>query len=136
MPEITTLFIKTVLFVMAALLPIMNPPGNAPVFLSLTGGASEKVRALIARRVGRNAFFLLLAAMLIGSYVLAFFAISLPVVKVAGGLLVISTGWNLLVTEEQSPGTHAVSTASSAWGLDRVANKAFYPLTFPLTVGP
>jgi multiple antibiotic resistance protein len=136
MTEIITSIVKTVLFVMAALLPIMNPPGNAPVVLALTAGASEQVRALIARRIARNVFSLLLAAMLVGSYVLAFFGISLPVVKVAGGLLVISTGWGLLATEDPSPTTQAMPSGSSPWSPDRVAQKAFYPLTFPLTVGP
>lgn len=93
-------FVKTVFFVLAALLPIMNPPGNAPIFHSLTAGASDATRNALAWRVAVNTFILLVAGMFIGTHVLAFFGVSLPVVKVAGGLLVIATAWKLLNTEE------------------------------------
>ncbi len=71
--------------------------------------------------------------MLIGSYVLAFFGISLPIVRVAGGLVVIGTGWRLLHSGniDDQPGAHVVE----AWERE-LARRGFYPLTFPLTVGP
>ena len=65
----------------AALLPITNPPGNAPIFLALTHGMSDGARRAMARRVGLNSMLLLLAAAFVGSHVLAFFDISLPVVR-------------------------------------------------------
>ncbi|QRX83783.1 MarC family protein [Glaciimonas sp. PAMC28666] len=126
-------FVKTVFFVLAALLPIMNPPGNAPIFHSLTAGASDATRNALAWRVAVNTFILLVAGMFIGTHVLAFFGISLPVVKVAGGLLVIATAWKLLNTEE----VQKVETIpGSLWTKELASKKAFYPLTFPFTVGP
>jgi multiple antibiotic resistance protein len=118
----------------AALLPIVNPPGCAPVFLSMTPGASDATRTLLARRVALNGFLLLLAAMLIGSHVLGFFGLSLSVVKIAGGLLVIATGWSL-VNSEGAPesASMAPKVASAA---DEITRRSFYPLTFPLTIGP
>lgn len=126
-------FVKTVFFVLAALLPIMNPPGNAPIFHSLTAGASDATRNALAWRVAVNTFILLVAGMFIGTHVLAFFGVSLPVVKVAGGLLVIATAWKLLNTEE----VQKVETIpGSLWTKELASKKAFYPLTFPFTVGP
>jgi multiple antibiotic resistance protein len=54
-----------------------------------------QARRRLASVVARNAFVLLVAAMLVGSYVLAFFGISLPVVRVAGGLVLLASGWRL-----------------------------------------
>src|SRR5690242_5681293 len=87
---------KNTLLVVAALFPIVNPIGNTPIFLSLTHGLSEKGRANLARMVAVNGLSLILASIFIGSHILTFFGISLPVVQVAGGLIVISTGWALL----------------------------------------
>ncbi|MDP5009397.1 MAG: NAAT family transporter [Glaciimonas sp.] len=125
-------FFKTVLFVMGALLPIMNPPGNAPIFHSLTAGASNATRNALAQRVAINAFILLVGGMFIGTHVLSFFGISMPVVKVAGGLLVIATAWKLLTTEEAK----IDAVPESMWTTELASKKAFYPLTFPFTVGP
>lgn len=126
-------FMKTVLFVLAALLPIMNPPGIAPVFHALTLSASDTTRNTLAWRVAINAFILLIAGMFIGTHVLAFFGISLPVVKVAGGLLVVATAWKMLNTDEM-PQTETIP--DSLWTQELASEKAFYPLAFPLTVGP
>jgi len=116
----------------AALFPIVNPVGNAPIFLSLTRGASAETRATLARRIAVNGFVLLVVSMLIGSYILAFFGISLPVVQVAGGLVLTATGWSLL---SRPPGEASAEPAVESSHRDWV-QQSFYPLTLPLTVGP
>ena len=63
-------------YVLAPLLPTLNPAATAPIFLGLTEGASAGTRALLARRIARNIFVLMLCSILVGSYVLALFAIS------------------------------------------------------------
>ncbi len=126
---------KTVFVVVAALLPILDPPGAAPIFLAMTHGASPAVRAALARRIAMNVFFMLVIAMFVGSFVLEFFGISLPVVRVAGGLLVCSTAWQLL-TAPDPQGTGDAALAASTTSLAALSERAFYPLTFPLTCGP
>jgi multiple antibiotic resistance protein len=125
-------YANIVLFTLAALLPIVNPLGSAPIFLSMTADLPPDARRRLARVVARQAFLLLLAAMLIGSYVLKLFGVSLPIVRVGGGLLVAANGWRLL-NAESSQSTDA--RPIDAWERE-VARRAFYPLTFPLTVGP
>jgi multiple antibiotic resistance protein len=132
MPAELRQIIEGVLFVFAALLPIVNPFAGAPMFLALTGDCTPALRASLARRVARNAFLLLLGSVFVGNYVLAFFGLSVPVVQVAGGLIVCGLGWELLRQDSTAPNPeHAV-------GPDPVEmrNRAFYPLTLPLTVGP
>ena len=125
--------VRTSLLIIGALFPIINPLGNAPIFLSLTSGYPGEVRTAIARRVAINGFCLLVVSVLIGTHILAFFGISLPVVQVGGGMVVVATGWSLLTRsdDEDSERSGAKSTQPS-----ELADQAFYPLTLPLTVGP
>jgi multiple antibiotic resistance protein len=123
---------NAVLFTLAALLPIVNPLGSAPIFLSMTADLPSAARRKLAIAVGRNSFLMLMAAMLVGTYVLRIFGVSLPIVRVAGGLLVTANGWRLLNHDESAD---AKPDVVEAWERE-VARRAFYPLTFPLTVGP
>src|SRR5436309_1704994 len=95
--------LRSCLLVLTALFPIVNPLGNSPIFLSLTPGFSGNSRALLARSIALNSFWLLTGSMLIGGYILDFFGISIPVVQIGGGLVVMSTGWALLKTDGKSP---------------------------------
>ncbi len=123
--------VETVLLVFAALLPIVNPLGGAPVFLAMTGDCTPELRSAIAKKIATNAFFLLLASVFIGSYVLEFFGLSIPVVQVAGGVVVCAAGWDMLRQRDEAPPAPASPPTASA-----LASRAFYPLTLPLTVGP
>jgi multiple antibiotic resistance protein len=117
------------LLVYAGLFPIVNPVGSAPIFLALTRHNSIAVRRRLVDRVTINSFILLLGSLFVGSHVLVFFGITLPVVWIAGGLAVASFAWRLLR-----------DGAEPAQGPDKVDETApvdaFYPLTMPLTVGP
>jgi multiple antibiotic resistance protein len=119
------------LLVFAALFPIVNPVGGAPVFLAMTHGIGSAKRALLARRIAINAFLLVLASIFVGGYVIEFFGLSVPVIQVGGGLLVCSVAWDLLRSDE-TQSEMSVQTPSS----EQLAARAFYPLTMPLTVGP
>jgi multiple antibiotic resistance protein len=125
-------FVEGVFLVFAALLPIVNPLGAAPVFLAMTRYADDGTRAMLARKVTINSFVLLLVSMFIGGYVLEFFGLSVPVVQIAGGLVVCSVAWDLLRGGATSKSTGAETSRDP----DLVATEAFYPLTLPLTVGP
>ncbi len=124
--------LKSALLIVSALIPIVNPLGGSPIFLAVTHEYSNAARKLLSRRIALNSFFLLVASFLIGTYILAFFGISLPVVQVGGGLIVVSTGWTML---KQRDDDHRGDVQKNVNPLD-VFRKAFYPLTLPLTVGP
>jgi multiple antibiotic resistance protein len=102
--------LKNTLLIVGVLFPIVNPIGNAPIFLSLTRGLSSRGRTVLARMIALNDLTLILISIFIGTHILTFFGISLPVVQVGGGLVVISTGWTLLrqssdgETDEKSAG--------------------------------
>jgi len=125
---------KYTLLVVGALFPIVNPIGNTPIFLSLTRGLSSHGRTVLARMIALNGLVLLLASIFIGTYILAFFGISLPVVQVGGGLVVISTGWTLLRRPADDDDREQGSKKECEE--QTYSRQAFYPLTLPLTVGP
>lgn len=126
---------KSIVLIVSALFPIVNPIGGSPVFLVLTQGYSTNERRLLARRVAINSFILLIASVVVGTHILSFFGISLPVVQVGGGLVVVSTGWAMLTRTDPGASGDRGEMHQAASSED-ILNKAFYPLTLPLTVGP
>jgi multiple antibiotic resistance protein len=115
----------------AGLFPIVNPLESAPFFLALTKSLPPVRRNALARSVAINGFVLLLGSMALGPWLLQFFGIQLPVVRIAGGLVVTALGWKLL-TEDQW-----TDHAGTGFGREPPgAVGSFYPLTMPLTVGP
>jgi multiple antibiotic resistance protein len=126
-------FLRNVLLIVGALFPIVNPLGNVPIFLTLTAGFTSAMRTVLARKIALNGFLLLAGSILIGTNILAFFGISLPVVQVGGGMVVIATAWSLLNRRDDQDGRQDSKHSASASDPYR---RAFYPLTLPLTVGP
>lgn len=122
---------KTLLLTLSALFPIVNPLGGSPIFLARTTSYPSEARRNLAQQVAVNSFFILVGSYFIGTYILQFFGISLPVVQVGGGLIVISTGWSLLKQGgDERKELHQGLQPQDLYG------QAFYPLTLPLTVGP
>lgn len=121
--------VNAFLLVYAGLFPIVNPVGGAPLFLGATRHCTDEERHVLARRVGINSLILLLGSLFFGAAVLEFFGITLPVVRIAGGLVVSVFGWTLLQS-----GGHLGNRSDAASGVPNP--DAFYPLTMPLTVGP
>ncbi|MEN9658252.1 MAG: hypothetical protein RL571_1717 [Pseudomonadota bacterium] len=137
MLQTLTLFFGNMLLVFGALMPILNPPGHAPIFLSMTANYNSLERTILARRVGIYSFVLLLVSMFIGSYVLEFFGVSLPIVRVGGGLLVATAGWRLMSASDEVHKTEEmVEINQNRPSNEELRQRAFYPLTFPITVGP
>jgi multiple antibiotic resistance protein len=134
MTETATAFIRAALFALVTLLPIINPAGGAPIFLSMTPGISDTVRTTLARRIAWNSCLLLVGAMLAGSYVLIVFGLTLSAIKMAGGILVIATAWHLIRAEHSPDAT--IAATSIATVPDHALSRTFIPLTFPLTIGP
>ncbi len=125
-------FAGIVFVAVAALLPIIDPFGGAPIYLAMTQWLTGPERARTAKLVALNSFVLLLASILIGAYVLDFFGVSIPAVQVAGGIVVCALAWSLL----NGPVTPPVSAPVDPTTVDNVSQRAFYPITMPLTVGP
>ena len=127
--------VSTFLLVFAAMLPIVNPAGSALIFYDLTKHLSPQARGALARLIAIYSFVILNGSLYVGAYLLAFFGISIPVLRVAGGLIVAAAGWRFLMTQETDDTAEASEATASAPSGQYLA-LAFYPLTLPLTTGP
>jgi multiple antibiotic resistance protein len=124
-------FIKILTVTYFTLFPVVNPIGDAPIFLSLTRRYPESVQKILSRKIAAYGFVILVVSLLVGSEILAALGVQLFVVQLAGGLVVAVTGWNLLKEKtEENP------TDSEPATLEDALEHAFFPLTLPLTVGP
>lgn len=124
--------VRNVLLIFAALLPIVNPLGMAPIFAAITLGYPEKIRRSVALRVAINGVALLVSSLFIGGYILQFFGISLAAVQVGGGVVVTFAGWQILNRKTDM----SERVVDSPPNNQEILSQAFYPLTMPLTVGP
>jgi multiple antibiotic resistance protein len=121
---------KSLFLVLSALFPIVDPLVS-PFFLALTSEYGPEARKELSWRIAWNSFFLLVGSYFVGTYILAFFGISLPVVQVGGGLVVVASGWTLLMQrDDEKYEVHRTVQPKDPF------RHAFYPLTLPLTVGP
>lgn len=128
-------FLKSLILVPATLLPIINPLAGAPVFVA-TAGHNRSVSRRLARQVAINSWFVLVVSMLIGNYVLAVFGISVPIVRIGGGLLVAATAWKLLHHQAGDDVQHAAAERAATLSDAEILGRSFFPITFPLTTGP
>ena len=120
----------------SALLPLVNPIGSALVFYGLIGAAPPEVYRRLARRIAINTVLFLLVIELIGAALLSFFGVSLPIMEVAGGLVLASMGWSLLNQQGADAHQQEKEDRAPASDIDKLFQQTFYPLTFPITAGP
>lgn len=103
---------------------IMDPPGAAPIFLSLAGGRSQEQRRRLAFQAALVAFTVIVVFAIFGQFILQYLGISVEAMQAAGGLLLLLVALELLTGKDQGP----VRT-------DNV-NVALVPLGTPLLAGP
>jgi len=123
----------------SALLPLINPLGSALIFLGLVGRAPIDTYRALARRIAINTVIFFAVIELVGSSLLSFFGISLPIMEVSGGIVIAMIGWSLLNQQDSTPNpekTEAAVPAVTPSEIYGLREKAFYPFTFPITAGP
>lgn len=118
-----------------ALFSIVNPFGGAFIFLGATERFHPLLRARLARWVAIYSFLIVNLSVYIGAYVLTFFGISVPVLRVAGGIVIALAAWRMLNDDDLGNPTPS-SSPDIQIDDSRVSRMAFYPLTMPLTTGP
>jgi multiple antibiotic resistance protein len=115
-----------------ALFSIVNPLAGAFIFREMTEHLTVEHRDALARKVAIYSLLMMMVALWAGSFVLAFFGITLAALRVAGGVVVALTGWTLLNRPEQHEASRQEQIAQ-AIGTDDIA---MFPLTMPITAGP
>jgi multiple antibiotic resistance protein len=133
------LFSRSFILALTALLPLINPIGSALVFLGLVGEEAPEEYRQLAKKIAFATFGFLIVIEFLGSLLLSFFGISLPIVQVTGGIVIAATAWGLLFEKDVNAGNRAkrqeIEGSAPAPNED-LSDKIFYPFTFPITAGP
>ncbi len=125
----------TFLLTFVALFSIVNPMSGTFIFFGATRDLDLRVRSHVARWVAIYAFSIVATSLCVGAYVLSFFGVSIPALRVAGGIVVAMSGWRML--NEPDATEQRRSETPSPRSIDVPPSRlAFYPLTMPLTTGP
>ena len=112
-----------------ALFPIVDPFGGIPIFFTMTSNWSPQDRRRTAFKAGIWVFVILVTFLFLGRFVLHFFGISLPVLKIAGGLIVANTAWGMVTS-------HARITPEESHEAEDKEDISLTPLAMPLMSGP
>ena len=125
-------FWKLILGTVIALLPIINPLAAAPTFLAITEG-DTRARQLQQLRMACVYMIAILVSFLIGgTFIMGFFGISIPGLRIAGGLMVTSIGWGLLIAAPRG----AVDDKRVREAAKAKRDISFSPLAMPMLSGP
>jgi multiple antibiotic resistance protein len=113
--------------VFAGFFAIMNPIANVPIFISLTDGANSVSRKRVAKISTRTAFFIIFCFTIAGKYIFEFFGLTMPAFKIFGGALVLSVGFEMLMSRQPSAHKQEVN-------FDEAISVS--PLATPMLAGP
>jgi MarC family membrane protein len=84
------------IFLLAALFSVLNPIGTVPIFVGLTQDYTKSERSKVSMITALNVFIILIISFFIGQYVLTFFGITITALRIAGGIIIASSGFSLL----------------------------------------
>jgi len=115
-----------------ALFSIVNPLGGSLIFHEVTVGRGYAERARLAWRVALYSAIVMLVALWVGASIMSFFGVSIEALRIAGGMVVVAAGWEMLYNSQVSEDRKQEQAAPAA----ERADAAFFPLTMPFTTGP
>ncbi|MNJ96779.1 inner membrane protein [compost metagenome] len=126
-------FLHLIFVGFVALFPPVNPLGTALIINPMLDQLNSQQRRRAAAKIAFYSFSLCVATLFVGSWLFNLFGISLPIVQIAGGVLICKMGWDLLSKNTPTPSkTQPLSTDSPVGGVENIL---FYPLAFPMTTG-
>jgi multiple antibiotic resistance protein len=140
--------VQQFLLALSGLISIVNPIGGAFIFAQVTGAYSHAERVLLSRRIGVYAALVMLGALWAGTPILNFFGVTLAALRIAGGLVVMSSAWTQLNRPEAREARKQAEASGSAnrgavpmepqadQAPGPLSEIAFFPLTLPFTTGP
>lgn len=117
----------------AALFSVINPLGTVPIFVGLTQDNSPKERSVIAFYTAIYVLTILLLSFYLGKYILLFFGISLDALKIAGGLIIASSGFALLTGKFSEHKGMKKREKDDAFNRSEIS---LTPLAIPMLAGP
>jgi multiple antibiotic resistance protein len=121
------------IYLFAALFSVLNPIGTVPIFVGLTMDDSAKERSRISLWTAINVFIILIISFFLGEYVLSFFGISIEALRIAGGIVIATSGFSLLTGNFNKKRGVNKKVESDAQKRNDIA---LTPLAIPMLAGP
>src|SRR6202012_5610483 len=136
MPAFYHTFLHSLFVGIIALFPVVNPIGSAfivsPYFSDLSN--SEKRKAV--GKIAFYAFCICTVSLFAGHWILELFGISIPIIQLAGGIMICKIGWEFLSSDDKEvPANQSTEKTEQLEKIKQVENKLFYPITLPITAG-
>jgi multiple antibiotic resistance protein len=126
-------FLQLIFFALLSLFPAVNPIGSAFIVDPLLGDLTMPQRRNASKKVAFYCFAICTVTALIGSWVLKLFGISIPIVQLAGGIMICRMGFLLLTSDNEIKSKKETAHPDATANLDNIL---FYPVSFPMTTGP
>jgi len=135
MPLHLNSFIQLVFIGFVALFPVVNPLGTAFILSPYFSDLSRKERISAVKRVTLYSFIICAITLFIGHWILELFGLSIPIIQLAGGIMICKIGWEFLSSDTKDAPAVKSTDKIELEKLKVVENKLFYPITFPITAG-
>ncbi len=126
-------FLQLLFFSVIALFPVVNPIGTAFIISPYFSGLSNREKKAAVKKITLYAFCICAITLFVGRWILEIFGLSIPIIQLAGGIMICKIGWESLA-DDKEPAHPAAGDARSS-GYDSIRGKLFYPIAFPVTVG-
>ncbi len=129
-------FTQLVFIGIIALFPVINPIGSSFIVSPYFDGLTEKERRSAVKKIALYVFLLCAVTLFTGHWILALFGITVPIIQLAGGIMICKLGWELLSSNNDAkPVAGKDGAGVSDDSIKDIDNKLFYPITFPITAG-
>jgi multiple antibiotic resistance protein len=126
-------FVHLLFIGVIALFPVVNPVGSAFIVKPYFDHLSDADRRTAVKKIAFYAFCICTVTLFAGHWILELFGLTIPVIRVAGGIMICKTGWEFLSDKKENKETAAGGSDANTQG--SIDDKLFYPITFPITTG-
>jgi multiple antibiotic resistance protein len=128
-------FIHLVFIGFVALFPVVNPIGSAFIVNPYFSDLSRRERIGVVKKITFYAFVICAFTLMLGHWVLELFGLSIPIIQVAGGIMICKIGWEFLSSDNANMSEKTLTEKPEPEHFSSIESKLFYPITFPLTTG-
>jgi multiple antibiotic resistance protein len=118
-----------------ALFPVVNPVGVAFILSPYFSNLTFKERLRYVKKITFNAFIVCVFTLFAGRWILELFGITIPIIQLAGGIMICKIGWEFLTVDKQETPEGEPVKKLELHKKENIEGKLFYPITFPMTTG-
>ncbi|WP_179413319.1 MarC family protein [Mucilaginibacter sp. E4BP6] len=128
-------FIHLVFLGFVALFPVVNPIGTAFIISPYFSELTRAERLTVVKKITFYSFIICAVTLFVGHWILEVFGLSVPIIQLAGGIMICKIGWGFLSSDTNDKPDEKTSTQIDLDRIPLIQNKIFYPITFPITTG-